>query len=250
MKRFFKHANSLILSGCLSLMACGGAGYDPSGDPDNDSNWVLRDAGIDDEFHRIPEGSSLSGQNTPEPICFIIDADGDGTSTDSIKTVITFSSAPNQGQHSIYVYLGDTLCASGQPDYIDQLRFDYLIYTANFYFNRMDGEVTALGRIVNTQAAADLLNQEIACGVETWAVSSDLVSVVQCLGEAQSISGFQQDATITRKNTGEIVKGLYIHVGQYFTYKLGSEGERPSHSEIAEYTGSELSGDRLFVSVN
>lgn len=234
------------------LVGCIGGDYDATKNPNEDSNWSLRDGGIDivnRTFHQVPGGTSLpENQPRPNAICTSLDLDGNGVDEASKKTVLTFEANPNKGIYSVYVYLGDTECMSGQPDYIDQAEFDYDVYTSHFYFNRIDAVMTGIGRVVNTQSAADLLTSEQACGNSTWTVSNSLNSISSCNGANEdSLNFFQQDSQEKRKVIGEKVEGLYVYVGSYFTYKIGTEGQRPNSSEIAEYTGSDLTGDPLFV---
>ena len=239
-------------SAAVFIAGCGSGDYDPSNNPNNDANWKARSIGIDEVFHQIPAGSSLpDSAPKPDPICAAIDVDGDGNATDSKKTVLEFESDPNIGKFSVYVYLNETDCAGLQPDYLDQLQFSYTIYSGNFEFNRIDSEMIGTGRIINTQAAANLLNQEQACGKNDWAVSTELSSINNCLAENKdSIHGFQHDEDSPRKAVGDKMEGLYCYVGNYFTYRVGKEGERPSASDIADYTGSDLTGDPLFVTVD
>jgi len=133
-------------------------------------------------------------------------------------------------------------------NYIDQATFDYDVFTSHFYFNRIDAVMTGVGRIVKTQGAADLLNSEQACGTAGWSVSDSLASIASCNGTTEhSVHFFQQDSQEKRKAIGERVEGLYVYLGSYFTYKIGKEGQRPNSAEIAEYTGSDCTGDPLFV---
>jgi len=233
------------------ILACGSGDYDPTGNPDNDALWSERDAGIDDRFHQIPAGTSHPDEESlvaPSALCSAVDLDGDGQAGGSYKTVLEFESEPKVGRFSRYVYVNSTQCDKATPDYIDQLQFDYTLYSARFYFNRIDGEVAAFGRIVMTNDAVTLLNNEAACGMNNWSVSASLASVDACVSETSaSVNGFLLDESVERKVVGEKVEGLYVYVGEYFTYKIGKEGERPPSSEIAEFTGSELTGDPLFV---
>jgi hypothetical protein len=246
----FRLGIAAVLTLCLT--ACIGGDYDATKNPNEDSNWILRDGGIDivtRTFHQIPAGTSLP-ENEPRPdaVCTSLDLDGDGTSTDSKKTVLTFETDPNKGIYSVYVYIANSDCSAGQPDYIDQATFDYDVFTSHFYFNRIDAVMTDVGRIVKTQGAADLLTTEQACGTAVWSVSESLVSISSCDGTTEnSVHFFQQDSQEKRKTIGEKVEGLYVYLGSYFTYKIGKEGQRPNSAEIAEYTGSDLTGDPLFV---
>lgn len=236
----------------ILMVGCGSGDYDSSENPNYDANWTERSVGMDEIFHQIPAGTSLPEDETaPNPICTVLDVDGDQV-MDSKKVVLEFSSNPNVGKYSVYVYLSDSECLSLQPDYIDQMQFEYTIYSGDFRFNRIDGEVTALGRVVNTQGAADLMSDADSCGIAQWNVSADLVDVSGCTStQMGSLDAFQlNEMADTPKAVGEKVEGLYVHVGSYFTYKIGKEGERPSSTEIADYTGSNLTGDPLFVAIN
>jgi hypothetical protein len=253
MLKMLNASTSLMLSViAYALVGCGSGDYNSSSNPNFDGNWTERSVGIDETLHQIPSGTSLPENETaPDPICTTLDVDGDGT-MDSKKTVLEFTSNPNVGKYSIYVYLSDAQCVSLQSDFIDQMQFNYTIYSGDFRFNRIDGEVIAVGRIVNTQSAADLMSDDDSCGTLDWIVSTDLVGTSGCSAtEMNSLSAFQlNENTESPKVIGEKVEGLYVHMGSYFTYKIGKEGHRPNASEIADYTGSYLTGDPLFVEVN
>lgn len=230
---------------CSCLAACGAGDYDPSGDPNDDRNWATVSYGIADLFQRVPSGTLASDA---APLCEVLDLNGDQVDDASRAWTLEFTDSPtNIGQFSAIIFSNNTLC-SGDPDWQDVLEFTYTIATANFEFNRIDGEVLNIGRKALTSSGEDLLNSGNACGRSDWAMNT-LVSADACQGGvADELSYFHLDAQSQRRTLGEQVKGLYIYLPPYFTYQIGSHGQRPDANDIAGYDGSVLLGDPLYVS--
>lgn len=201
--------------------------------------------GLADQFERVPSGTLAS---EAVPLCDALDLDGDGLVDASRSWALSFTESPSkQGQFSAYVYLQSSEC-NGNADWQDYLEFSYQIYTANFSFNRIDGEVTSVARVGLTVQGIDYLNGATACEKNDWLLN-DAVSAELCTSAvASSPSFYHLDAQSPRRLIGESVKGLYIYLPPYFTYDIGYDGQRPDATAIANYNGSALLGDPLYVS--
>ncbi len=221
----------LMLAGCLDS-------DDDDDNPNDDSIWTLApdSGGMDRTFTRFESGSDLTALvgGTLSPECVAIDTTGDSTNDGSKLEAFNFvpaASGGGTGTYTISVFLSDTTCSVSTPDYADVAQFNYKIWSSSFDFNRIDITMTAVGRIVNTDAAVTALNGATACTKTDWAISASLVSTANCSSadaDLNKLTGFQFNDSEMPVAVDTVLEGIFIVSGSLLSIAIDEEGARPS----------------------
>ncbi len=221
----------LMLAGCLDS-------DDEDDNPNDDSIWSLvpDSGGLDRSFTRFEDGSNLtevvSGALSPE--CVAIDTNGDTANDGSKLEAFTFAASASgggTGAYTVSVFLADTECSVFTADYADVVEFNYEAWSSSFDFNRIDITATAVGRLVNTDAAVTALNDVTACTKTDWVISQSLASTADCSSadaDLNKLTGFQFNDSEMPVTVGSVLQGIFIVSGSLLSIAIDEEGARPS----------------------